>query len=148
MFCITIAFVRFVDGWLSRVQSPWTEIARGGLFPPIAMDGGENGHADGFSQRAVDRHREGIFLRLECRLDQFNRGREVLPDDPSEQRLVIDEGVGLAPATRLEAFLRTGEFPVFYLHARQRALGGGSRDCADTNTRQVAAAMHRAPQVL
>src|SRR5580692_1322926 len=122
MFCITMAFIRFLDGWLDGwrrgpVYSPCAEIARSGLLPPVAMDGGENGHADGFSQRAVDRHREGIFLRLECRLDQLDRGREVLPNNPSEQRLVIDEGIEPVRAQCLEAVLRTGEFPVLNLHA-------------------------------
>src|ERR1700686_5032329 len=107
MFCITMAFVRFVDGWMDGwrrgpVYSPCAEIVRGGLLPPIAVDGSENGDADGFSQRAVDRHREGVFLRLECPLHQLDRVREVLPDDPSEQRLVIDEGIQLARAQLLE----------------------------------------------
>src|ERR1700687_2576971 len=42
-------------GWMDRrgpAYSPCAEITGRGLLPPIAMDGGEDGHADGFSQRA------------------------------------------------------------------------------------------------
>src|SRR5271155_4944095 len=69
------------------------DITKHRRLPPVALDRLENSDIERFFQRAAVWQRKGIFLRLECRIDQLDRGRELRVDDPGEQWLVVDEGV-------------------------------------------------------
>src|ERR1700733_11767186 len=83
----------------SRQHKPYSirllraDITKHSRLPPVALDRLQDPNIERLCERAVGWQRDGILLRLECRIDQLDRGCELRVDDPGEQRLVVDEGV-------------------------------------------------------